>query len=176
MILRIYSLRVIRSTWVSVMHFTCLIFPFRGLNHDTISNWTERGFLCRIQYSTILDLRSIFFTPTLSNFYGRSPSRREGNVGANSLGPPCKPAGGSYLLSPRLGSGDGLVWWTIKAQDSVGRRISLSRKLIWKSNYLIVPPCWVCLTLTECGPIRSICTVFHNVVSFSAMFLGGSWL
>ena len=42
-------------------------------------------------------------------------------------GPPCTPAGGSYLLIPRRGSGVGVVCWTSEARDSAGRRLSLSR-------------------------------------------------
>ena len=70
----------------------------------------------------------VFFTPTLSAFHKRSPSRRKGNAGVTSSGTPCTPAGGSYLLSSRRGSGVGLVWWTSEARDSVRRRLSVSRK------------------------------------------------
>ena len=52
---------------------------------------------------------------------------REGNAGVSSSETHCTTAGGSYLSSPRRGSGVGLVWWTSEARDSVRRRLSLSR-------------------------------------------------
>ena len=59
---------------------------------------------------------------------------REGNAGVSSSETPCTTAGGSYLLIPRRGSGVGLVWWTSEAQESVGKRLSLSRTFKWLSG------------------------------------------
>ena len=60
-------------------------------------------------------------------FHGQGSCRRRDDAGVILSGPPCTPAGGSYLLSPRRGSGVGVVCWASKARDSVGRRLSLSR-------------------------------------------------
>ena len=49
MICRINGLGVLRSSWASVMRLTCLIFPFRDLDHDAVLNWTERGFIRKTQ-------------------------------------------------------------------------------------------------------------------------------
>ena len=68
----------------------------------------------------------VLSSPTLSGFHGQGSSRRKGNAWVSSSGTSCTPAGGSYLLIPRKGSGVGLVWCTSEAQDSVRRRLSLS--------------------------------------------------
>ena len=67
----------------------------------------------------------VLSSPTLSVFHERIPSSRKGNAGVSLSVPQCTPAGGYHLLSPRRGYGVGLFWWTSKARDSVGRRLSL---------------------------------------------------
>ena len=71
----------------------------------------------------------VLSSPTLYGVHKWSLSRRKEDAGVSSSGTPCTTAGGSYLLSPRQGSGVGLVRWTSEARDSVGRRLLLSRAL-----------------------------------------------
>ena len=81
-------------------------------------------------------------------FHGQGSCRRRENAGVILSGPPCTHTGGSYFLSPWRGSGFGVVCWAIEAQDSVGRRISLSQldsRALWRGKMY---PVWLGIILS----------------------------